>query len=278
MWARDSSTIADVYAVALVALGTSVEAEAPSFAEELGLDPYGATQVLRRQLPTVVLRTPDRDVASKQLERLVRRGHSAVGFSLDAVVASAAMGEVRSFVLEDGAVRFQLRGRQDELVPFDAFLCFVRAVHRSTEKITTVTKERAFDIKKFAVSGGVLMTKTVEKEKVSQVEEREAVVYLFRRGSAPLLFGATRAKYMGLGAEVRPTQLENFERTLTLLRERAPFAPYDTRLVGVRAPSEVKMGLGRGQESTSSADGIDLLAHVVAMTLARASANPYRER
>jgi len=267
-----------VYAVALVALSTPVEVEAPFLAADLGAAPFDTLQILRRPLPTVTLRTPDRAAAVAHLDRLVRRGHQAVGLSLSEVVASTAMGEVRTFVFEDRAVRFQLRGRQDELVPFDDFVCFVRAVHRSTERVTTTTKERSFDFKKFAATGGVMMTKTVEKEKVSQVEEREPVAYLFRRTSPPLLFGATRAKYTGLGAEIRPTQLENFERTLTRLREAAPYAPYDTRLVAVRTPTSVKGGFTRGHESASSSEGVDLLAHIVAMVLSRAGASPYRER
>lgn len=265
-----------MYAVALVALGTPIEVEAPLLAAELGAAPYDTMQILRRTLPTVTLRTPDRAAAVAHLEGLVRRGHHAVGLAVADVISSAQMGEVKGFAFEPTAVRFELRGRPAERVPYDDLLCLVRAVHRTSERTTTVTKERAFDFKKFAATGGAMMTKTVEKEKVSESEEREPVLYVFRRGGTPILLAATRAKYIGLGAEVRPTQLANFERTTELLRARAPHAPYDARLVAVRTPAAVKMGLGRGQESASSADTMDLLAHVVAMTLVRAATPPYR--
>lgn len=267
-----------MFVVAIVALAGAAEVEAGFLSQDLGIGAYEATQLLRGGTPVVTLRTTARDVAVAHLDRLRQRGHDALGFDDARVTASAAMGEVRGFAFEGGGVRFQLRGRQEELVPFDDFVCFVRAIHRTSERVTTTTKERVFDFKKFAITSGVLMTKTVEKESSVKHEEREPVAYLFRRTSAPILFSATRAKYGGLGAEVRHTQLENFERTLGRLREKAPFAPYDDRLVLVRRRGHEKLSLAaRGQEVTSSADGVDLLAHVVAMALSRSGANPYRD-
>lgn len=267
-----------MFVVAIVTFATPIEAEAPLLAGELGMGAYEATQLLRGGAPVVTLRTSDREAAAAHLEKLRRRGHDAVGFAAESVTSSAAMGDVKGFAIELEAIRFQLRGRPDEVVPFDELVCFVRAIHRTSERVTTTSKERAFDFKKLAISGGLMMTKTIEKESTMQTDEREPVAYLFRRTAPPLLLGASRAKYMGLGADVRPTQLENFERTLQLLRERAPFAPYDDRLVALRRIGHEKVSLpARGQEVTSSAQGVDLLAHIVAMTLIRTGQNPYRE-
>ncbi len=267
-----------VFVVAIVALAGTAESEAPELAQDLGIGAYEAGQLLRGGTPFVTMRTGDRRTAVSHLDRLRLRGHEAVGFDAESVVSSANMGEVKGFAFEGEGIRFQLRGRPDDFVSFDDFVCFVRAVHRTSERVTTKTRERSFDFKKFAISGGIAMTKVVEKESSVQHEEREPVVYLFRRTSTPILFCATRAKYLGLGPDVRPTQLENFERTLASLREKAPHAPYDDRLVGLRRIHEKVTLPTRGQEVVSSAQGVDLLAHVVAMTVSRAGANPYRER
>ena len=42
------------------------------------------------------------------------------------------------------------------------------------------------------------------------------------------------ARYKGLGADLRPSSFENFATTLRHLRERAPGAFYDDRLMSAR--------------------------------------------
>lgn len=266
-----------MYVVALVRLDSAPEAEAQHLSRELGLAPYEATQLLLRGTPCVTLRTNDRAEAQAHLGNLVRRGHEAVGFDGNAVVPSSDMGEVRTFAFRPDALSVEVRGRPEAIVPYEDFVCFVRAVHRVTERLTEVTSERVIDFRKIALTGGLMMSKTLEKEKTTRVEEREHVLYLFRRTAPPMLLGSQRAKYTGLGPDLRPTQLANFERTIELLRSHAPFAPYDARLVALRTPQSHLSVSARGQETASSAGGVDVLAHVVAMALSRSGENPYRD-
>lgn len=266
-----------MYVVALVRLGSAPADEAKHLSRELGLAPYEATQLLLRGTPTITLRTNDRREAELHLANLSRRGHEAVGFDASAVVPSSEMGEVRTFAFRPEALSVEVRGRAEMSVPYEDFLCFVRAVHRVTERHTEVKAERVIDFRKIALTGGLMMSKTLEKEQTTRVEEREHVLYVFRRTAQPLLLGAQRAKYTGLGEELRPTQLANFERTIELLRSHAPFAPYDARLVTLRTPQSHLSVSARGQETVSSAGVVDVLAHVVAMALSRSGENPYRD-
>ena len=48
-------------------------------------------------------------------------------------------------------------------------------------------------------------------------------------------------------------------------------------LVALRTPQSHLSVSARGQETVSSAGGVDVLAHVVAMALSRSGENPYRD-
>jgi hypothetical protein len=86
-------------------------------------------------------------------------------------------------------------------------------------------------------------------------EHREQVLYLFRRsGEAPFILRERGAIYSGLGADTAPTAFENFQRTIRRLRERAPDAAYDERLMTARTVRGIADG----------SDAADLLAYLIA--------------
>ena len=74
---------------------------------------------------------------------------------------------------------------------------------------------------------------------------------------------------------MKVSKIENFEVLVNSLRAFAPEAPFDARLLAVRpAPGKV-VASGAKHISASSSGAIDLLAHIVAMALGKAS-RPYR--
>ena len=92
----------------------------------------------------------------------------------------------------------------------------------------------------------------------TRTETREQVLYIFpRSSSAPWLLRERSARYGGLGAELRPTSLDNFARTTERLRQRVPEAAYDERLM-TRRPIR---GVADGIEAS------DILAHLLAIHL-----------
>jgi hypothetical protein len=262
--------------VALMALRTTVEAEAPPLAADLGSTAYETALLLRAPSPVPLLRTADRARALDLLGKLRARGHDAVACDASAVVSADAMLPVRSFRFEEDAFVVVGAPGGEERVPAGDLLALVRAVHRTRTDQIEKTDERKLSLGRAAMSGGLLMTKTVTSTKTQSTEERDQVLYVFRRGGAPLLMSQSRARYDGLGPQLRPSQLENFVTVVRLLRERAPEAPYDERLLAPRPQLErVRAGAG-GHVSASSSDGVDLLAHLVALASARAPRAPYR--
>lgn len=273
---RASGTLRRVDIVALTALRSSVEDEAPRLAADLGTTPYDTALLLRSPPPVPLLRTEDRARALALLSRLRERGHDAVACDVSAVVPADAMVHVRSFRLELDALLVATTTTASDRVAWGEIVALVRAMHRTRTESEEKNAERKFSIGRAALSGGVLMTKTMTSTTKHASEEREQVLYVYRRGATPLLVTQSRARYDGLGTELRPSQIENFTTLIRLLRERAPDALYDERLLAPRPGLDrVRAGATSGSVTATSSDGIDLLAHLIALAGSRA-AQPYR--
>lgn len=256
-----------MYVVAVVVLAGSVEDESRALAKDLGATPYDTALTLRGGFPAIVLRTAERGAALDLLGKLRARGHDAVACDASAVVSSDAMTEVRALRFDEDAF---VTG--SERLAYDDVFALVRATHHTRIQSTEVSRERKLSVGRAVLSGGVVMSKTVTHESRTAADDREPVLYLFARGSgrAPWLLRASRARYEELGPDKRPSLLENFTTTVRLLRERAPRAFYDERLLAVKAVQEKLSSDVRGREQTSTSAGVvDLLAHLVALSLAR---------
>lgn len=254
--------------VALIGLGTPVEVEAPLLAADLGITPYEAGMMLRVPSPIPVLRTDDRARAVDLVNRLRARRHDVVACDLNAVATGDQITRVRSFQLaEDAFVADSKPLRWADIV------AIVRAIHRTTTERVTTTERTRLSLGRAALSGGLAFRKKETTETKVTNEEREQVVYLFPANAPPLLVPQTRVRYDGLGPHLRPLQLENFTTLLRLLREHAKSTPYDERLLQPRPAQERVRTLSRAQKTITSAEGVDLLAHLVAMAISRP---PYR--
>lgn len=261
--------------VALMSLATTAEVEAPKLAADLGSTAYETALLLRTPSPVLLLRTDDRARALELLGKLRSRGHDAVACDAAAVVAAASMVHVRSFRFEAEAFVVTTPEAVEHRIAWVEIIAIVRAMHRTRTEEVSKTSERSFSLGRAALSGGVLLTKQMTRTTKQTNEEREQVLYVFRRGGVPVLVTLSRARYEGLGAELRAVQIENFATLIGMLREHAPDAAFDERLIGPRPAIERIRAQPGGGSSASSSDGIDLFAHVIALALAR-GARPYR--
>jgi len=231
-------------------------------ASELGTTLYELKLTLGAGFPAVVLATVDPGIAANALRAIEAHGHEAEVCDRRNIVASSSMTELRDFRLEPDALVADASG---ERLPFDDILTLVRASHRTTSIKTEEVKERKLRPGMAIVTGGLVLSKTMTRELTSRNETRQQVLYLFRRrGGAPMILRERTARYTGLGADLRPTSLENFATTLRLLRERAPSAFYDERLMSGRPIRGVVEGI----------PAADILAHLLAAHVAKTEDRP----
>jgi hypothetical protein len=264
-----------MFVVALAELKTSAEDETPALAAELGITVYEARLRLAAGAPCVVLSTSNRERALEVLGGLRARGHGAVAFDTHAVVFASSMVAVRKYRLgpdaleldaADGAPKGQAR------LPFAEMTALIRAVHRSSHERRENQKEVKFRPGAAIATGGLVMTKVVSKQVVTTVEERQQILYVFGASGVPWILRESTAQCAGLGDAMQATRALNFPASVRTIRDRAPHAAYDERLLAVRKPPEFPVDPGEPRPGDPATSGIDLLAHALALWLSRTGA------
>jgi hypothetical protein len=279
-----------MWAVAIGRLAGDLQAEAALLAKDLGTTAYEARLSLAGGLPAVVLTTADAERAAALVAAVRSRGHLAVACDGDAVVPSEEMVSMRDLDFDGDAV-----AAGGARLPFGDVFCMLLGWHKTSVDSRTQETDRQFNLTRAVATSGLVMTKSVTRSTHTRAEEREHVLYVFRRGWArdptrhvdrgerPWILqenGTVYTKLATLGL-LSPARFDNFRTVVRILREGARTAVYDERLTTVRRVPETARIAGNAQNSqvtTSQTAGMDLLAHVLALVIAEEGhfASPYR--
>jgi hypothetical protein len=242
-----------VYVVAIAELEGSIDGALKELAADLATTPYELRLIVNGGLPAIVLATIDAAAARAARGAIERYGHVATLLDRRGIVPSGNMTELVRFAFRPSSLIADDRA-SDEL-PYADIGALVRAMHRGTTTTTEQVKERKLRPVMAIATGGMVMSKKTTREVTRHEEHREQVLYLFRRsGEPPFILRERGAIYSGLGAETAPTAFENFQTTIRRLRERAPGAAYDERLMTARTVRGIADG----------SDAADLLAYLIA--------------
>lgn len=260
--------------VAVVALARSVDDEAPRLAADLGLTVFETAVMLRGSPPVVVFRSEDQNRAADVASRLRSRGHDVVHCDLNMVVSSDTMFRPRSFRFE-GSDFVGVGSGVEQRLPLAAIFAMLRAHHATRSEDTVTSREHRLSFSRATMTGGLMMSKVHTQETRRVTLERENVLYVFRVDGPPWLLCSMQMRYDGLGSAMRPSRLENFDVLQQTLRDLAPSAPFDKRLLQVRVATNTIVTEGPGHLTQSSSGQIDVMAHILTLSLARAT-NPYR--
>ncbi len=246
-----------MYAVAIAEL-QNASGDLRQLATDLGTTLYELKLVLNAGLPAIVLLTVDGAAAAGAARTIEHHGHRAISVDRRQIVASQAMTPVVDVGFDADALR--AGNPQGSRLPYADILALLRATHRATETSAREEKERKFRPGMALATGGLILSKTTTRQVVTHTDTREQVLYLFpRSGGTPWILREHSARYAGLGPDLAPSSVENFRTTLARLRERAPSAVYDERLVGARSVR----GIADGAAAT------DLLAFLIARDSSR---------
>ena len=210
-----------------------LEREALEIAALLGLGAYEAKLVVASPLPAVLLETPDVERARGLLAALRARGHGVV--ACDAATLADGMLAPRELRFTDDAVIGVVPGSPEVRVAHGDVLALLVALQVREAESTRESKKKELSLARIALTGGLMRTKTttVSEREVSQ--ERERVLYVMsKRGSGHLLLRETQLRYASLGERLGKSSAENFTTLLAVLRERAPHAHFDDRLLRYR--------------------------------------------
>jgi hypothetical protein len=211
---------------------------------------------LTGNLPRVLLTDGDIDrvqVMSAELEKngfitLVCDPADAPGDE-DRVVARHLELSPTSFeVIERTLARHSILGADIALLQ--------RGFRSSATRETVTSSERKLSLGRAALSGGLLLTKQVQKTSTQVGETREAFLLVQRLGNQPeVILYEKQLDYRFLGAEIQPAAYGNLHATMKRIRSMAPQAPLDERVA--------RAGFVQPLGPYAVSDPLDLALHVI---------------
>ncbi len=204
---------------------------ARTIAETMDILTYEARQKILDGGPVVLTSFANQNQANELATRLTQNGIPAL--VIDPVATRIKRPfEVSRFVIEEQTLQLESADGADCDIPFDTIELLLSATYSYELKEGTITvSERRFSLGKTMLAGGVPMTKRVKKEKSVMLLERDETLWLYRKGELPFIFNRVALNYDGLADALHLTQNLNFIHLKNRLRQLAPQAIYDDRLL-----------------------------------------------
>jgi hypothetical protein len=150
------------------------------------------------------------------------------------VETEGARFAVRGFRLDARELVVTARHGRELAVPYGDIELLVRGTLFTPRAEMQVVEQRRFSPTRTLLSGGLIMTKKTRTVRPIAMEEREGFLQVYARGAEeppPLVFREAGLNYQALGPDLQPSTGANFAHFIELLRQRAPQARYDERLI-----------------------------------------------
>jgi hypothetical protein len=229
-----------------------------ALAVALGIMAYEMRQRMIGGGPAVVACFADPQQARTLSTKLNQSGVATLIIDADAVRSKAGRFVVRRFELKEWSLRIEASDGQCAEIAYgdiDLLLPGTR-IHGQSETITVT--ERKFSLGRTILSGGIPLTKKVERQEELNKEERENILYLYAGERPPVVFSQSGMVYDGLGAAMKLSRELNFAYLTSELRRLCPAAGYDDRLL--KRLGQVLL-LGPAQNPETNLDlGFEILA------------------
>ncbi|HEV7735343.1 MAG TPA: hypothetical protein VGR62_24435 [Candidatus Binatia bacterium] len=253
-----------MYVVAL----RQVDGTPEALAEVMGSSIFDARPHLHARGPRVLATFAANEDATRLATALVAAKFDA--FVLDLAPESQVEVVPRSFVLRPDGVQVTLRDGLPLAVRFDRIQVLLRGTRMAQERHTEVTHHRKLSIERAVLTGGLIMTKTEKKEVTRTIDQREGFLHVRAAGVSAVELRESELLYDGLGAQREPTRTGNFAKLVAILREGAPQARWDDRMLARAGQLEV---LGTVLTPENDLDvAIAVLDHVLRPTVSDTAA------
>jgi hypothetical protein len=232
-----------------------------ALAVALGLTAYEARQRMIGGEPVVVACFADQHQAAALAAKLNKSGMSTLVMDVTELRSGAGKYTVRRFEFDARSLRIEsMEGSTVEVPYCDIDLLLPgTSIERNSELVTI--SERKLSLGKTLLSGGIPMTKKIERQEEIETEECERVLYLYAGNRPQVVFRQNVMTYEGFGAAMKMSRDLNFAYLTSELRRHCPGAVYNDRLLSRGGPARL---LGPAQRMERS---LDLAAAVLARSL-----------
>jgi hypothetical protein len=253
--------------VAIVRAPAKLEEAAAAFGSAMGITPAEARIRLAPEPPAVLAH-----LAAEPADALVARLRQ-VGLAVLAVEAPVPTDAVRTVArtveLGPEQVSFQPRSGAPVSLPWGEIAAIMRGLSAVQSDTATVQESKKFSLSTALMTQGLKMSRSVEKTVHSQQETTEQVIFVYGRGGQRIVLREHGLDFSCLGPAMQMTRTANIAVLARLLKEKAPRAFHDERLIrlGRRAlpmfmGGEVQSRSG-SQTRIETAGGLDTFAELL---------------
>jgi hypothetical protein len=237
----------------------------PKLAPPLGLAPFEVRQRLIGGGPAVVARFADPQQARALAAQLRQCGVATLVVDADEVRGRSGRLVVRRFEPGAGMIRIETVDGEQTEIPYGEIELLLPVISIVGQTETVTVTERKFSLGKTILSGGIPLTKKVERQEEVRTEEREKALFLYAGDRPAVVFRQNGMTYDGLGAAMQPSRELNFAHLVAELRRLSPGAVYDERLL--QRAGQVRV-LGPALDPDAH---LDLAAEILARSLREGS-------
>jgi hypothetical protein len=251
--------------VACVRTPKDMEAAASALAAALGLTLAEARLRLAPEPPSILARLAP-EAASQLVAQLRQAGLAALRVE-DAAHVPGMRLVARTATLGPPDAVFQSREGAALTLPWAEVSVILRGASTVRSESAVLQQKAKFSLSTALATQGLKMSRKEEHTVRSQHEDTEQVILLYGRGGQRVVLRERGLDFAFLGAAMQPTRIANMGALARLLKERAPGAFHDERLLRLgRRPlpafvggeTHVSVGALSGTHLDTS-DGLEVL-------------------
>jgi hypothetical protein len=260
--------------VALVRPPPDMESAVAALAPAAGMAPAEARMRLAPEPPALLARLAP-DTADTLVAKLRKAGLAVLAVD-EQRLAEAERTQARGVAFGPSSVTFTPRAGPPLELAWDDVLAILRGASSVRTQSEHSEKTRGLALGKAMATGGLAMTSTKEKTVRASQEETSQLIYVLTRDGRGAVLSEHGVDFSCLGPHMQPVRTANMGVLAKLLRERAPGAYFDERLLRLgRRPLPFVVGGtvqvssgGVTQTRMSTAQGTDVLAEVLRQAVA----------
>lgn len=198
-------------------------------AETVAIPVAQARMRLSPEPPALLARLPDPEAAAL-CDQL--RSAGLIVLDCDAEVPGDGDRTVaRTLELGEEAVTFAPRSGDSLRIPYEEIQVILRGLRAQREETSHTEERRRLSVGMAVASGGLKLTRKEKKTVRSSEEETEQALLVYGPPGACAAIYDGEMLFTCLGSAMQPSKLGNMVALTRLLRERAPRAAYDDRLL-----------------------------------------------
>jgi hypothetical protein len=202
-----------------------------SLAASLGIMAYEMRQRMVGGGPAVVACFADQQQARILTGKINQSGVATMIIDNDELRRVAGRFVVHRFELKEKSLRIETSDGQRAEITYEDIDLLLPGTRILGQSETVTVTERKFSLGKTILSGGIPLTKKVERQEEMATEERENILCLYAGERPPIVFRQNGMTYDGFGAAMKLTRDLNFAFLKSELRRLCPGAGFDDRLL-----------------------------------------------